>query len=667
MTNIYLNPDMLYHINSTVQYYITEWFKQQQLQFENDPRNSNYIYRIVQYFSESSTTTLILTFVSLIFFYKWLFNQFTPNGKIKPARFTIPIPDAVRPNWKSKRLLNPSITIEQDSTIIQSYCPATGQLLGQFKSMTKSQLDEQIEQAERAQIEFGNSSMDRRFKILLTLHDFIINNQDLITKIACRDSGKTKLDASMGEILVTLEKISWLLKHSSRILSPSKRSGPTNFFMKWYKKAEIRYEPLGVVAGIVSWNYPFHNLLGPIIDSIVTGNAIIMKCSEQVVWSSEIFIDLVKKALIACDEEPNLVQLFYCLPPSPNSNDDTANYFTSRPQFKSLTFIGSQPIAKQILKCTADPITPVVVELGGKDSLIVLDSFASSDLQSLSSIIMRGTFQSSGQNCIGIERIIVSAKHYEKLTQILSDRITFFPLRQGSDIDSQSSSSSSSSRPNPLDIIDMGAMISNNRFKQLEELVQDAVSKGAKLIYGGTPYVHPNYPQGHYFKPTLLIDVTPEMNIAQQEVFGPIMCVMKARDTNDCVSLANSAPFGLGGSVFGKDLDECNYVANQLKTGNVAINDFATFYVCQLPFGGIHGSGYGKFGGEEGLLRLCNAKSVCYDRFSFIKTQIPPPLDYPIKNDKKSWNFVKSFITGSYTTSKWQLIKSLLSLAKESK
>ena len=459
---------------------------------------------------------------------------------------------------------------------------------------------------------------------------------------------KDNVDASMGEILVTLEKIQWTIKHGQRALQPSRRPGPTNFFMKWYKGAEIRYEPLGVISSIVSWNYPFHNLLGPIIAALFTGNAIVVKCSEQVVWSSEFFVELIRKCLEACDEDPDLVQLCYCLPPT--ENDDSANYFTSHPGFKHITFIGSQPVAHYILKCAAKSLTPVVVELGGKDAFIVLDS--AKNLDALSSIIMRGTFQSSGQNCIGIERVIVSKENYDDLVKILNDRMTANPLRQGSDIDH-------------LENVDMGAMISDNRFDELEALVKDAVAKGARLLQGGSRFKHPKYPQGHYFQPTLLVDVTPEMKIAQNEVFGPILVMMKAKNTDHCVQLANSAPFGLGGSVFGADIKECNYVANSLQTGNVAINDFATFYVCQLPFGGINGSGYGKFGGEEGLLGLCNAKSVCFDTLPFVSTQIPKPLDYPIRNNAKAWNFVKSFIVGAYTNSTWQRIKSLFSLAKE--
>lgn len=638
---------MLKQLNSSVHEHIAEWIKNNQENFAIF-RNQEHLIKNTHP-QVLAIFTVIATCFILYIVYRIIFSVSYRDPNDIPVQFSIPIPEAASPNWKSStRLSPPSIFDPNDPTIIQTYCPATGQLLGKFKSKTEADIDKMIERADSAQLKFNDSSIQRRIRILQSLRDYILANQDLIARVACRDSGKTMLDASMGEILVTLEKLQWVIEHGPSVLQPSKRPGPTNFFMKWYKGAEIRYEPLGVVSAIVSWNYPFHNLLGPIIAALFTGNAIVLKCSEQVVWSSDFFIRLVKECLKACGEDEDLIQLCYCLPPREYA-DNAANYFTAHPGLKHITFIGSQPIAHHILKCAANSLTPVVVELGGKDAFIVLDS--AKKLDALSSIIMRGTFQSAGQNCIGIERVIVSQKNYDDLVKILEIRLTENPLRLGSDIDQ-------------LEGIDMGAMVSDNRFSQLEELVQDAVSKGARLLAGGSRYSHHTYPEGHYFQPTLLVDVTPEMNIAHNEVFGPILVMMKARDTDHCIELANSAEFGLGGSVFGNDFEECNYVANKLKTGNVAINDFATFYVCQLPFGGIHGSGYGKFGGEEGLLGLCNAKSVCYDTLPFISTQIPPPLDYPINNtNQKAWTFVKAFITGAYTPSICQRIKSIFSLA----
>lgn len=640
---------MLKQLNSSVHEHIAEWIKNNQHNFAIFRNQEQLILnthpQVLTFF------TFVASCFTIYVFYKIIFCLNYKNPNEIPVKFSIPIPEAASQNWKSEvRLFPPSIIDPNDPNLIQAYCPATGQLLGKFKSKTSAEIDDMINKANNAQLEFNNSTIQSRIRILTSLRNYILDNQDLIARVACRDSGKTMLDASMGEILVTLEKLAWVIEHGPSVLQPSKRSGPTNFFMKWYKGAEVRYEPLGVVSAIVSWNYPFHNLLGPIIAALFTGNSIVLKCSEQVVWSSEFFIQLVRECLKACGENEDLIQLAYCLPPREHG-DDAANYFTSHPGLKHITFIGSQPIAHHILKCAAVSLTPVVVELGGKDAFIVLDSVK--DLEKLSSIILRGTFQSAGQNCIGIERVIVSAKNYDELVKILQRRLTENPLRLGSDIDQ-------------LEGIDMGAMVSGNRFEQLEELVQDAVSKGARLLAGGSRYSHHKYPEGHYFQPTLLVDVTTEMKIANNEVFGPILVMMKANNTDHCIELANSAEFGLGGSVFGKDFNECNYVANNLKTGNVAINDFATFYVCQLPFGGIHGSGYGKFGGEEGLLGLCNAKSICYDTLPFVSTQIPPPLDYPINNtNQKAWNFVKAFITGAYTPSIWQRVKSIFSLATQ--
>lgn len=447
--------------------------------------------------------------------------------------------------------------------------------------------------------------------------------------------------------MVTLEKINWIIAHGERALRPSSRPGPSNLLIGMMKNGEVRYEPLGVVAAIVSWNYPFHNLLGPIVAAIFTGNAIVVKCSEQVVWSSKWFVDLVRVILKELNIDQDLVQLCYCFP-----ND--ADYFTSHPELNHITFIGSKPVAHKVVESAAKQLTPCVVELGGKDSVIVLDDVA--EFRALSSILMRGTFQSAGQNCIGIERVICLPKAYEKLVEILLSRIG--SLRIGSDIDQ-------------LDEIDVGAMISDNRFSQLEALIEDAVTKGARLVHGGKRYQHPNYPQGHFFEPTLLVDVTPEMNISCNEVFGPVLTMMKATDIEDAIAISNGTEYGLGNSIFGKNFKQCNEIANRLHSGNVAINDFATFYVAQLPFGGAKKSGYGKFGGEEGLTGLCNAKSVVMDkphlRALGVATAIPPPLDYPIADDKRAWSFVSSLNIAGYDNRTWEIIKAIKTLAKGGK
>ncbi|CAI5758020.1 unnamed protein product [Candida verbasci] len=594
-----------------------------------------------------STTFFICVILPTLYYLYSKYITKSPNNYNKlesPLKVTIPIPEEARPHWKGKRLYPPSIKLDEEPDKIQSYCPATGQYLGTSNVTTREEMDEKIELAKHAQINWASSDFSIRRKLLKTMSRYILENQENLARIACRDSGKTKLDASMGEIMVTLEKVNWIINNGERILKPNQRVGPSNFLLKFLKSAEVRYEPLGVVSAIISWNYPFHNLMGPIIASLFTGNAIVVKCSEQVVWSSKWFIKMVKECLKTCGLDENLVQLVYCFP-----ND--ADYFTSHCGLNHITFIGSKPVAHAVVASASKQLTPCVVELGGKDSVIVLDDVK--DMNALNSVILRGTFQSAGQNCIGIERVICLPKSYEKLCDIFTKRIKDFRL--GSDIDQ-------------LDEIDMGAMISDNRFSQLEDLINDAVSKGANLVSGGKQFQHPNYPQGHYFEPTLLTDVDSSMRIFHEEVFGPILTLIKARDIDEAVSLSNSTEYGLGNSVFGSNFTIINDIANRLHSGNVAINDFATFYVAQLPFGGVKKSGYGKFGGEEGLTSLCNCKSIIMDkpylRFFGVQTSIPPPIDYPIEDDKKAWNFVRCLNIAGYDPRIWAKIKAIKTLAK---
>lgn len=595
-----------------------------------------------------STTFFIFVILPALYYIYCKYVTSSPNSYNKiesPIKVTLPIPDEARRHWKGKRLYpKPSLVVSNDPSKIQSYCPATGQDLGVFKATSRSEMDEMIAKAKKAQKDWKNSSFTTRRKFLKTLARFILENQENIARVACRDSGKTKLDASMGEIMVTLEKINWIVAHGAKVLRPSQRPGPSNSLLGVMKNGEVRYEPLGVVSAIISWNYPFHNLMGPVIAAIFTGNAIVVKCSENVVWSSTWFVQMCRSVLKALEVDENLIQLCYCFP-------QDADYFTSHPGLDHITFIGSKQIAHHVASNAAKQLTPCVVELGGKDSFIVLDDVK--DLNALSSIILRGTFQSAGQNCIGIERVICLPKAYEELVKILSTRIKSF--RVGSDIDQ-------------LDEIDMGAMISDNRFQQFQDLIEDAVSKGAKLVHGGKTYQHPNYPQGHYFEPTMLIDVDSTMRIFNEEVFGPILTMIKAKNVDDAIELANSTEYGLGNSIFGRNFTQLSYLADRLESGNVAINDFATYYVAQLPFGGVKKSGYGKFGGEEGLIGLCNAKSVVLDkpllRMLGVATAIPPPIDYPIPDDKKAWHFVENLNIAGYDGRLWAKLKSFKNLAK---
>ena len=349
-----------------------------------------------------------------------------------------------------------------------------------------------------------------------------------------------------------------------------------------------------------------------------------VKASERTAWSSSYFISIVRAALSACGHSSQLVHSIVCWP-------RTADHLTSHPDIRHITFIGSRPVAHSVCSSAARALIPVCVELGGKDPCIVLDDVQ--DLDKVANILIRGSFQAAGQNCVGIERIIALPTAYARLIRILRPRVR--DLRIGSILEGEA--------------VDIGAMISDMSFSRIEGLIMEAVAQGAKLLCGGSQYVHPSHPKGHYFSPTLLIDVLPTMRIAQEEVFGPVCVLMRASTIADAIKIANSTPYALGSSVFGTSTSDLETITHNIKAGMVSVNDFAVYYAVQLPFGGVDGSGYGRFAGKEGLRSICNMKSVCRDRFPrLLSTSIPAPLNYPIKDMITGWEFCKGVIELGY-------------------
>ena len=559
--------------------------------------------------SATGIITIWSVVLSLILLARWLTNRAEQS-----VDYSVPLPEECRPGWSGKVLEKPSLKIS-GSTAVQCYCPATGQSLGIVNPATPDSIDRAIARALAEQPAWAKTTFAERRRVLKTLLKFLLKHQDDIVTAACLDSGKTRVDALFGEILVTAEKLKWTIDHGETALRTESR--PTNFLMM-YKSNSVRYEPLGVVAACVSWNYPFHNLVGPMISSLFTGNAIIVKNSEATAWSSVYFTEIVRGALKACGHSPHLVQSITCWP-------QAADHLTSHPSIAHLTFIGSRPVAHAVCASAAKSLTPVVVELGGNAPALILDEpngqpMPAPELQRIASILLRGVFQSAGQNCIGIERIIAMPAAYAQLLPQLSTRIA--ALRPGSALTDSG--------------VDVGALVSPASFAKLESLINAAVALGATLVTGGKRFAHPKHPAGHYFAPTLLADVTPSMAIAQEELFAPVCLLMRAGSVEDAIAIANSTPYGLGASVFGptsaagkRNLEAC--VAGS-KAGMVAVNDFATTYAVQLPFGGVKGSGYGRFAGVEGLGGLCAVKAVCEDRLpGWVRTSIPGGLDYPMQ------------------------------------
>ncbi|WFD26111.1 Meiotic Sister-Chromatid recombination aldehyde dehydrogenase [Malassezia nana] len=466
-------------------------------------------------------------------------------------------PIEARPGWTGK-LRDPHTSLVHEGTI-HCYDPATGYVLGTVPADTPTTIRAKIEDAVDAQRIWSKSSMAQRRRVLQTLHAWIQRDLSLIARMACRDTGKTAIDAAFGELLTTCSKLVWTLKHGERVLRPERRSG--NLLLA-HKTCTVHHEPLGLVVACVSWNYPVHNMLGPIISALFAGNAIVVKGSEHVAWSSQLVLEGVRRCLAACGAPTEAVQLVLCGP-------EAVEALTRDPRIAHITFIGSDAVGRRVAAAAAPQLTPTTLELGGKDPAIVLPD---THMEFFASMFLRACFQAMGQNCIGIERFIVPRSRIDELVALVRPRIE--ALRAGSALDETRFGTGAAE-----DAVDVGAMISDARFDTLEALIAEAVAQGAQLHTGGRRLVHARWPLGHYFAPTLLTHVTPAMRIAQEELFAPVFLVMAYDTVEEAVRMANGTPFGLGASVFGRSRTQCRRVAAQLECGMVNINEYVLFFM----------------------------------------------------------------------------------------
>ncbi|PWN50014.1 Aldedh-domain-containing protein [Violaceomyces palustris] len=625
---------------------------------QNDQLIDRYFPTLQQRVPVSPTSLLVGSI--LTFFISHLFNRFITALVESPLPIKLSVPEQALKGWKGKILENPGITSESSPGTIVCYDPATAYHIADIKADDEVSIKLKISKAKQAQLRWSKTSFGQRRKVLNTFQKWVVDDMEMIARVAARDTGKTAIDAAFGELLTTCSKLAWVTSNGEKVLRPETR--PNNL-LNAHKICEVWHEPLGVVVACVSWNYSAHNTMGPIISSIFAGNAIIVKASELVAWSAKYFIEGVRECLRVCGHDPELVQLVTCFP-------EAAESLTKSDQIAHITFIGSEEVGRKVAMAATKELTPVTLELGGKDPAIILES---ADLKFFNSTFMRSCFQGAGQNCIGIERFIVSSKIVDKFLSLIVPRVK--SIRCGSFMDDvdfghapslvkSQDAKKGGAKAVQGDQVDCGAMITDARFGRLEQLIQDAVKQGAELVVGGKRLKHEKWANGHYFQPTLITGVTSEMKIAQEELFAPIFLVMSFETVEQAVEIANSTRYGLGSSVFGNNKEECQKVAERLKCGMVNINDFGVSYLNQgLPFGGFKKSGYGRFAGPEGLLSMTNPKSVTRNRFDpLIRTGIPPPLDYPLHQPSKSWNFVKGLILFAYGLNLKSRLKGILDL-----
>jgi acyl-CoA reductase-like NAD-dependent aldehyde dehydrogenase len=377
--------------------------------------------------------------------------------------------------------------------------PSTFDYFGEVKAMSAEEVKAAVTRARKAQAVWKESSFEKRRLLMRTMLKYITENSENCARVAVRESGKTFLDAVIGEVLVTCEKLTWLANSGEQYLQKEYRDTGRMMMMK---RVYVEYVPLGVIGAIVPWNYPFHNVFNPVSAALFSGNAIVIKVSEYASWSIRYYKAIIDACLEAVGAPKDLVQFVV------GYGATGAALVTSG--VDKVIFVGSPGVGAIVAKAAADNLTPVVLELGGKDPFIVCDD---ADVKGIVQTACRGVWQNMGQNCAGPERFFV----YEKVYDEFCDGVTA--------IVKQMKIGPSLGDP----IVDCGAIcMGPKQMLHYQKLVDDAVIKGARVLAGGF-IPGPNHPlsKGSFYPPTILADIPENALIAQEEIFGPIMAIFK--------------------------------------------------------------------------------------------------------------------------------------------
>ncbi|ELR24739.1 aldehyde dehydrogenase [Acanthamoeba castellanii str. Neff] len=475
--------------------------------------------------------------------------------------------------------------------------PATNEKITTVRAFTPDEVNECVRRARVAQAEWAETSFDERRAVLQDLMHAVVEQQDTICHLSMQDTGKTRMEAEYGEILTTCEKIRHLIRNGEDALKSESRGVPLLLFLK---KAWVEYYPMGVIGIIVPWNYPFHNVASAAVAALFAGNSAVIKVSECSLSSKDYFEKLFRKVLAARGHNPELVTLIV--------GEGETGAALVKSGVDKILFIGSPAVGKRVMEGASANLTPVILELGGKDPFIVLED---ADLDHATEVALRGVFVNCGQNCIAAERIYVHNKILPKFEEVVAKKVAAF--RQGASVNGG--------------CFDVGSMTMPRQLEIVDELVQAAIQDGAKVLAGAKRDEKP----GLFYRPTVLSNVNHSMRIVNEEVFGPVMLIIPFSSDDEAVRLANSTEYALGSSIFSGNAARAHEVARRVVAGMATINDFGVGYLIQsLPFGGTKISGFGRFGGAEGLREFSRQKSVVTDRFPGVLTKAPAFTKYPI-------------------------------------
>ncbi|MCG8425102.1 MAG: aldehyde dehydrogenase family protein [Proteobacteria bacterium] len=457
-----------------------------------------------------------------------------------------------------------------NSNVINVLNPSTGEVIGSVPIHSEAEVNASVSRARQAAQDWQALPMPARKSELDQWRHALAARADDLADLIHRENGKPRVDAIV-EVAMALNHLQHATNRAAKALAPHRVSPGilANF------RARISYHPLGVIGVIGPWNYPIFTPMGSIAYALAAGNAVVFKPSELTPLIGRLLADIAARTMSV----PNLVQVV--------TGGGTTGAALARSAVDKVAFTGSSATGRKVMAAASENLTPVLMELGGKDPLIVAGD---ADVDKAAEAALFGALSNAGQACISVERAYVANSVYDQFVSRVVDGAKRIRIG-GEDAD-------------------IGAMTRSEQIDIIREHISDALDKGARAVVGGVDTV-----DGNFVRPTVLVDVTADMKIMQEETFGPVLPIIEVQDAEEGVRQANQTDFGLGSSIFGTE--RVRELADRIRAGMTSINSVLAYSaIPSLPFGGVGESGFGRIHGDEGLREFTRTKSTVEQRFA---------------------------------------------------
>ncbi|MGH2946938.1 MAG: aldehyde dehydrogenase family protein [Solirubrobacteraceae bacterium] len=454
--------------------------------------------------------------------------------------------------------------------------PATGEVVRTVPVASPEKVRSMAERARAAQPAWEALGFEGRGRVLRRAQKWLVDNAERVTETIVSECGKTYEDAQ-NEVAYGAMALGFWAKHAPEYLGDEKVRSASPFVIG--RKLIVRYRPIGVVGVIGPWNYPLVNSFGDCIPALAAGNGVVLKPSHVTPLTSLLLADCMRE----CGLPENVFQVAVGGAGTGSALVDAADM---------IMFTGSTDTGRKVMEQAARTLTPVALELGGKDPMIVL---ADADIERAANAAAFYSMQNGGQTCISVERVYVEAPIHDRFVSRVAEKVA--ALRLGP--------------PEGPGSVDVGAMTFPGQLDIVRRHVEQAREAGARILTGG----HVREGSGHFYEPTVIAGADHSMTAMTEETFGPTLPIMKVADAEEAIRMANDSPYGLGASVWTKDLARGEQIARRIESGFACVNDAnLNYYALELPMGGWKQSGLGTRHGAGGIRKYTRQQAIVIAR-----------------------------------------------------